>query len=160
MSTELLSSIDGRLRRICARYATPEAPAEDLYQEAAVALIEQAHEDPTFPNQTQSYIADRAKYVASHTLETVLVHRKHFPGVDVDTLEAASSQTPEDTVELAQAAFTALQALKTLSPRDQTIVKLSYFGFSDTEIADRMRVHRSTISRRRQVIISVVREVL
>lgn len=61
--------------------------------------------------------------------------------------EPATTPGPDETALLAEEHRTVLRAVRTLAPRDQEVLALRYWsGLSDTEIAEALKISRSTVA--------------
>lgn len=175
MQTEysFLDSVSTRLSRIANRYSTPEVEPDDLYQTMVTGLLEKANNDPAFPQQSQSYICQSAAFKALHEIRANRIYRNYCQSVTskpntgnddgqavyIDSF-ASPTLDPERAIEQAEEAFLILDTLRQLTGQQQTIVKMVYLGLRNHEIAARLHVSRSYISRTRKQIARTVKAVL
>jgi RNA polymerase sigma factor (sigma-70 family) len=137
---------------------SPELDNEDIRQEMYLALLEKTAEDPTFAEQSPSYQAWFATWQAKHVAEKARTYDGHVQDGDDEMMEiilcghSDEDDDPASIAEEEEELAELLQQISALSPENQTVVKMTYLGYSTGEIAERLNISAPAVSQRKKTI--------
>lgn len=149
------SVVSSKLENISRRYGQTY-DSGDLYQEMALAIIERSTTDPSFLGQTPSYVVSYGAYKGKDTVKRERVIGSRTVSEDILENFEDYSEDPASFFEEYQAAVRVLDALKRLSPTQQTIVKMVYLGYSQKEISQELGISAAAVSQYRNSIRSTM----
>jgi DNA-directed RNA polymerase specialized sigma24 family protein len=123
------------------RHYQGRAPAEDIFQEANLAICQKALADPTFLEQTDSYVATAGIWAAQDASGRAL---KYEPPtlLDDDTGLADTIAAPETDLDLSIAVREALDGLDGTA---RTVATMLMQGYRKAEIARHVGIERQSI---------------
>lgn len=143
---------------------SPEHNADDLSQEAVLAILEKAGQTPTFADQTEAYIYRFGVWAMQKVAQSNLAYHSHVVAEEVETssdeedsidildLIPAETEDPEEAVILEETINGIMEVVSSLSPENQTIVKMLWLGESQDEIARQLGITKGAVSQRKAVI--------
>lgn len=137
---------------------SPELETEDIRQEMYLALLEKSAEDPTFAEQSPSYQSWYATWQAKHTAEKARTYDGHVQDADDTQMEiilcgnSDENNDPARVAEQEEELAELLQQISALSPENQTVVKMTYLGYTTGEIAERLNISAPAVSQRKKTI--------
>lgn len=158
--------------------AAPE-PADDLYQQAVLTIIERAETNPEFLNQNDFYIVQAGVWAASHQVEKQQVIERHTwedsgnnpenwdCELGTDAVEVNdwsinelidSIIDPEEAVIRSEHLRNLIDAVRRLSPDNQAIVKMLGEGIPESKIAEALHISRPAVSQRKKTIAANLRK--
>lgn len=163
-----LSAIHERIQGLAPRLIaysrfinSPELDQEDVQQEMYAALLERGAKDPDFAGQRDAYLVRYATWSAKHAASRTYTYDSH---VQRETLEGADpletitdyTTDPAEIVERNLQLESLIEQLQALSPENQTVVKMIYLGYSESEISDELHISRPAVSQRKKTIQSQI----
>lgn len=124
------------------RYYQGHIPADDIFQEANLAICQKALADPTFLEQTDSYVVTAGIWAAQEAARRAL---KHEPPtlLDDDDGPAGTLTAPEADLDLSLAVR---EALDRLDDTARTVAAMLMQGYRKSEIADRLGIRKQSIA--------------
>lgn len=153
-----LETLEPKIRK-AARAAVgtlSEYDADDLYQTAVLKLWERAQTDPTFVNRSDAELVTFATWRARHKATQGRIYTKYvdnevlFSSEDDDNelsnfdLIPSSDKSPEDACIAAEELNSLQTAIKALPPRQREFAILLYQGYTQSEAAAKMGIHKVT----------------
>lgn len=154
--TAKLEALQPRLERAAIGISNRSAhtiPADDIVQEANLAIIERAMTDPTFMDQTPSYIMQHGLWKARDQYRSKgTLGRYDARTVSLDALNADEStdyQFPADAVVVdddLDLSVAVQQAIDTLGDTAKAICIMLANGYKKAEIARALGIQRQSIN--------------
>lgn len=134
-----------------------ELEPDDLYQEMALAIVERSQKDPRFLEQQDAYVTQFGTWRAKHAAERGYRQAARTTPLedgeaDMYCLVSDPSEDPEEAAEQAEALDELVEMVLELTPENQSVVKLIYLGYSESEIATRLHISRPAVSQRKRTI--------
>lgn len=168
-----IERLDPKIRKMAQVYGQQTYyGTDDLYQQMVLTLIERSNTDPTFCQQTDSYILDCGrKYAFKPAQHRLAVENKYAASEPVlddaddaddwfDTF-ASSEESPEAAYESLEQALAVAEILRSqLSGREQEVLSLVVKGVSTKEIASQFGVTPAAVSIYKSRIVAKVQAAL
>lgn len=171
-TSDRFTELTPRLQRKAAVLAhlNNEHAADDLFQEMAVSYINRTARDPKFTAQKDAYIANELTWDAQNVAEKGRVYNRYMDsehifsdddGDEISSFEliASSAPNPEDAYIETETLEALSEAILSLTPENQQIVKMIYLGYSQVEIAVKMGISKPAITQRKATIARVLSQV-
>lgn len=149
-----------RLKAYMIRQGAPPAQAEDLAQEAMVALWRKAHlYDPA------KAAATTWVFTVARNLRIDALRKERHPEVDADDPAVVALADPadgaDDLLDQSQRARLVRRAMKDLPPEQLEVVRLSFFGDRPhSEIAAHLGLPMGTVKSRLRLAMKKIRAAL
>jgi RNA polymerase sigma factor (sigma-70 family) len=158
--TTTLETILPQIANIAKLFANGDIhEADDIASEACAYILKHGYE-----NESPAYILQSVKWVAFGHIDSARSYEKYVASIEgttatddddeLDALELTpdSAASPEDLIADREFAEAFSEAVATLDPKAQVIIRLLNDGNSFAEIANAMGVSRSAISQRMNTI--------
>lgn len=150
-----IHEIDHHLNYIANRYApgTGQDP-EDLRQSFVLTFLERQACDPSFIEQKNAFQLIAAKWQALHSVTKEDTYRRHVDILEEDQLELIPGEgnNPEDLIIESESAEEILAIVEHLTSENQTVIRMIYLGYNESEIAQMLGISRPAVSQRKQTI--------
>ena len=174
-SDEVLSAITPTLNAVARKFASDEIPQEEVFQNMILGILEKADRSPEFlevkagytEEQRNRYVVNYAAWIARAgickqnvyhryvgNLGDILVNPDPDDNDDDDPTENISGDSinPEAALVQNEKAARIMDALKDLGPENQTIVMMTFRGYSNKEVAATLKISPAAVSQRRKQI--------
>ena len=154
----------------------------DVQQEMFLALLEKDRKQPAFASQTDAYLVRYALWMAQHAAEKTWTYDSHVARTVNQTREAHNGRAqpdrdyssdeiifydltpdpdaadPAEVTEQRETLEALLSAVQEMSPSNQTLVKMIYLGYSESEIAEHLGISRPAVTQRKATIARAVKK--
>ena len=168
-TAERIEGLAPRLQKKAAylQHMSPSQTSDDLYQEMVMALLDRMSKEPSFVNQKDGYLLQYADWVARKNGQADRTYRSYVDampvmiGDDGETtaiLEfiASDTPTPEQMQVFAEDADALMSIVRDLSPENQTLVKMLYYGHEQVEIAKVLGITKGAVSQRKKTVARAI----
>jgi RNA polymerase sigma factor (sigma-70 family) len=156
---ERLTELAPRLIAYSKFVRSPELDNDDIQQEMSLALLERAAVDPAFSEQSTSYMAWYATWSAKNAAAKTRTYDGHVQEAGDEMLEVVlighdeATSDPEAIAEQNEELDELLAQISAMTPENQTVVKMTYLGYSNNEIAARLNITPAAVSWRKKNVI-------
>lgn len=163
-----IEKLQPRIHRVAhyEQFQTALLDRDDVEQEMTLRVLEHAQSIPNYINQTDSYILRDAFFGGLMQRRSEKIYLSYVNGedyqvcndndgyIDISVFELIPDSTPnpEDAAILQEEISTLEQAIVKMTPSNQQIVKMLLEGYSESEIADHLKISRPAVSQRKQTI--------
>jgi RNA polymerase sigma factor (sigma-70 family) len=165
-----IENLSRRIRRVSRyqQFQTSILDHDDVEQEMALRVLEHAESHPNYLEQTDAYILKDAYYAGLqsrrkevvymsyvHEEDDITAVRPSDDDMDMEVFELIPAEeiTPEEAAIMREEIKKIEKAVANLSPTNQIIVKMLLEGYSESEIADELKISRPAVSQHKQTII-------
>lgn len=137
--------------------------AEDVLQECFLQIWEKAYAFDGLKGSVYTWLVTMTRHRAIDRLRSkhFQISRQRQPDFDFDMLVAEDSSSPLDQASQAERAHYVRQAFTTLPAEQRKVLQMAYFeGYSQSEIAGRLRIPLGTVKTRTRQAIKKLHAVL
>lgn len=160
---EILPALQVRLRCI----ASTLYPVDELVQHAVLKIYDRAEKDPEFIQQKNNYLIQYGYWMAMHCIEAGGTYNRFMGEIDPagpdksdeykdipPTWDIIPSDEPDPAraVEERETLNDLIATVRRMSPDNQIIVKMMYYGVPQAQIASKFNVTSQAIKQRKNTI--------